>query len=83
MKRRHPNRSESDHTEQNQGIHHQTVSWNLNSSEILCSLEWKLLPDVSGQPTGPFFKGQNIQKTKHSIHRHSLIFWDFVYRRIV
>jgi hypothetical protein len=43
-----------DNTQPSEGLH---------SSEVLCSLEWKLLIDVLGQPTGPIFKGLNIQKT--------------------
>ena len=50
-----------------QSLHHQAVLWDLCSSEVLCSAERKLLTDVSGQPTGPVFKGQNIQKTIHNM----------------
>lgn len=31
-------------------------------SEILKTAEWQLLTDISGQPIGPIFKGQEIQK---------------------
>jgi len=33
------------------------ASWGLGSSEMLCSADWYLVTDVSGQPLGPIFKG--------------------------
>ena len=69
-----PDRSEPDHAETNQGLLQQTVLWGLCSSEILCSLEWKLLTNVLGQ-------GSKNQKREHSmseINWHSLLFWYFV-----
>ena len=65
----------TDHTEPNQDMHCPTVLWDLHSSEISNSLEWHLLTDDSGWPTGPIFKGQNIQKAKHNktqVNWHSL-----------
>jgi hypothetical protein len=35
--------------------------WHLLSSGMLCSVDWWLRIDVSGQPIGPIFKGQTVQ----------------------
>jgi hypothetical protein len=37
-------------------------TWGLQSSTLLHSIEWLFHIDVSGQPTGPIFKGQEIQE---------------------
>jgi len=33
------------------------ASWGLGYSEMLRSVDWYLVTDVSGQPLGPIFKG--------------------------
>jgi hypothetical protein len=77
-----PDHSESDDTEPNQDKHHQTC---LVRSALFWDIMQPRVETVVGQPTGPNFKGQNIQKTKHSMTEvkwHSLIFWNIVYRLI-
>jgi hypothetical protein len=44
-----PDRSEPDQAQPNQDQLHQTVLWNTRSFDVLCSLEWKFLTDISGQ----------------------------------
>jgi hypothetical protein len=39
-----------------------------STSMILCNVEWYFCTDVSGQPIGPIFKGQEVQ----------LSAWDFL-----
>jgi hypothetical protein len=39
-----------------------TLGQDLRSSEILCSVQGPFITDVSGQPIGPMFKGQEIQE---------------------
>jgi hypothetical protein len=36
--------------------------WDLRSSGILRSVEWQFCTEVSGQPIGPIFTGQDFQK---------------------
>ena len=36
--------------------------WDLRSSGILRSVEWQFCTDVSRQPIGPIFKGQDVQE---------------------
>jgi hypothetical protein len=55
-------RTELDHAEPNQGPHCQFIIRDLRSSEILRSMEWLYLTNISGQPLSPIFKGQEIQK---------------------
>ena len=57
-----PDNSEPDYVEPNQGMHCQIIMWDLCSAGILCSVEWQFLFNVSGQPIGPIFKHQEIQK---------------------
>jgi hypothetical protein len=37
-------------------------SWDLRSSGVLRGVVWQFYVDVSGQPNGPIFKGQEVQK---------------------
>jgi hypothetical protein len=39
----------------------------LCSSGLLCSERWQFLTDVSGQPTGPIFRGQKSKSCKNTI----------------
>jgi hypothetical protein len=39
-----------------------SVNLDLRSSGMLCSVDWQLFTDVSGQPVGPMCKGQAIQE---------------------
>ena len=32
------------------------------SSGVLCSVDWQVVTDVSGQPVGPICKGQTVQQ---------------------
>jgi hypothetical protein len=36
--------------------------WDLHCSGILCSIDWRFVTDISGQPIGPIFKGQAVQE---------------------
>jgi len=62
-----PDCSELDHTETNHDLHHQIIKWYLLSSGVLHVAESKFLNNVSGQPTGPIFKQQKIQKREDSM----------------
>ena len=51
----------------------------LLSSGILRSVSWQFISDVSGQPSGPIFKGQEMQEKKVSF---LLVYLDYSLRRI-
>jgi len=47
-------------------------------SVILCSKERQFITGILGQPVGPFFKSQEIQKKQHTMTEiiwHNLLFW--------
>jgi hypothetical protein len=60
----HYTKQELEHEEPNHSLNCLIVNGDLHSSEILHSVEWQFLVDVSGQPIVPIFKGQEIQKNR-------------------
>jgi hypothetical protein len=46
--------------------------WDLCLSGMLCSIDWKFFTEVLGQPIGPIFKGQVVQKTSESNSLHNV-----------
>jgi len=59
------------------GVKPRHASPNLRYSELLRSVEWYFLTDISVQRIGPIYKGQEIQKREQrmtDVNWHSLIF---------
>jgi hypothetical protein len=46
-------------------------NWDLRSSGMLRSTDWYLVTDVSGQPIGAIFKGQEVQDEIQNFQIHS------------
>jgi len=43
-----------------------TIPTDIRSSDMLCSADWQLFTDVSGQTIGPIFRDQAVQE--ESLH---------------